>query len=84
MFENAEIETGKERVVQLVSSAVSWGDDGSVEVSLHPEAEAWSPETGLRLTEDDALSLVDALRRAAETVTGREPQAFIRLLEARE
>ena len=68
------------RIVQLVSSGGSPGDDGIVEVYLHPEEEAGTPETGLRLTEDDALALMDALRQAAEFVAGTDPQAFVRLL----
>jgi len=47
---------------------------------LRPEEETWTPETGLRLTEDDMLALVDALRQAAEFVAGSNPQAFIRLV----
>jgi hypothetical protein len=74
------IATEDERVVQLVSSSVSRGADGTVEVYLRPEKEAWTAETGLRLTEDDALALVDALRQAAVFVAGTDPQAFIRLL----
>ena len=68
------------RIVQLVSSGVSRGDDGTVEVYLRPEEEAWAMEAGLRLTEDDALALVDALRQAAVFVAGSHPQAFIRLV----
>jgi hypothetical protein len=74
----AEIEDA--RILELVSSGVSRGDDGTVEVYLRPEEETWTPETGLRLTEDDALALVDALRQAAEFVAGSNPQAFIRLV----
>jgi hypothetical protein len=74
----AEIEDA--RVVQLVSSCVSRGDDGTVEVFLRPEEGAWTPGTGLHLTEDDALALVDALRQAAKFVAGSNPQAFIRLV----
>ena len=77
---NIVTEAKDERVVQLVSSGVSRGDDGTVEVYLRPEEEAWTQETGLRLTEDDALALVDALRQAAVFVAGTDPQAFIRLL----
>ena len=73
-------ETEGERIVQLVSSGVSQGNDGTVEIYLHPEEEAWTPETGLRLTEDDALALRDALGQAAESVAGSDPQEFIRLL----
>ena len=51
-----------------------------MEVYLRPEEETWTPETGLRLTEDDVLALVDALRQAAEFVAGSNPQAFIRLV----
>jgi hypothetical protein len=76
----AEIEDA--RIVQLVSSGVSRGDDGTLEVCLRPEEETWTPETGLRLTEDDALALVDASRQAAESVAGNDPQAFIRLVIA--
>ena len=68
------------RIEQLVSSGVSRGVDGAVEVCLRPEEEAWTLEAGLRLTEDDALALVDALRQAAVFVAGTDPQAFIRLL----
>ena len=77
---NIVTEAKDERVVQLISSGVSRDDDGTVEVCLRPEEEAWTPETGLRLTEDDALALVDALRQAARSVAGTDPQAFIRLL----
>jgi len=42
--------------------------------------EEGTPEAVLRLTEDDALALVDALRQAAVFVAGTDPQAFIRLL----
>ena len=80
MSRNIVTEAEDERVVQLVSSSVSRGDDGTVEVNLRPEEEAWTPETGLRLTEDDALALVDALRQAAVFVAGSNPQAFIRLV----
>jgi hypothetical protein len=80
MSRNIVTETEDERVVQLVSSRVSRGDDGTVEVYLRPEEEAWTLEAGLRLTEDDALALVDALRQAAAFVAGTDPQAFIRLL----
>jgi hypothetical protein len=66
--------------VELVSSGVSRGDDGSVEVYLRPEEEPRTPETGLRLTEDDVQALVGALRQAAEFVAGSNPQAFIRLV----
>ena len=67
-------------VVQLVSSSASRGDDGTVEVYLRPEEEACTRETSLRLTEDDALALMDALRRAAVFVAGTDPQEFIRLV----
>ena len=80
MSRNSVTASEDERVVQLVSSGVSRGDDGSVDVYLHPEEEAWTGETGLRLTEDDVLALVDALRQAAEFVGGSNPQAFIRLV----
>ena len=69
-----------ERVIQLVASGVSQGEDGNVAVYLHPEEEAWTREAGLCLTEDDALALRDALGQAAEFVAGRDPQAFIRLV----
>ena len=75
-----EDETEDDRIVQLVSSGVSRGNDGNAEVYLCPEEEAWTRETGLRLTEDDALALRDALGQAAEFVAGRDPQAFIRLV----
>lgn len=68
-----------ERIVELVGSGVWHGDDGSVEVSIRPQEEPWTPETGLRLTEDDALALADALREAARLVAGSEPQEFIRV-----
>ena len=71
---------GVTEIEALVSSVISRGDDGTVEVSLHPEEDAWTREPGLRLTEDDALALVDALRQAAESVAGNDPQAFIRVL----
>jgi hypothetical protein len=77
---NIVTEAKDERVVQLVSSGVSRGDGGTVEVYLRPEEETWTPETGLRLTEDDVLALVDALRQAAVFVAGSNPKAFIRLL----
>ena len=80
---NSVTETEDERVVQLVSSGVSRGDDGSVDVYLHPEEEAWTPETGLRLTEDDALAMADALQQAAKSVAGSDPQAYIRLVICR-
>ena len=80
MSRNIVTEAEDERIVQLVSSGVWRGDDGNVEVYLHPEEEAGTPQTGLRLTEVDALALVDALRQAAEFVAGTDPQAFIRLL----
>ena len=80
MSRNIVTEIKDERLVQLVSSGVWRGDDGSVEVYLHPVEEAGTPETVLRLTEDDALALVDALRQAAEFVAGNDPQAFIRLV----
>lgn len=80
MSRNIVTEIEDARIVQLVSSGVSRGDDGSVEVYLRPEEDAWTREAGLRLTEDDALALVDALRQAAESVAGSDPQAFIRLL----
>jgi hypothetical protein len=77
---NIATEAEDDTVVQLVSSSVSRGDDGTVEVYLRPEEEAWTLEAGLCLTEDDALALVDALRQAAAFVAGTDPQAFIRLL----
>ena len=80
MSRNIVTEIEDARIVQLVSSGVSRGDDGTVEVYLRPEEEAWTRETGLRLTEDDVLALVDALRHAAEFVAGSNPQAFIRLV----
>jgi hypothetical protein len=80
MSRNIAAETEDERIVQLASSGVSRSDDGTVDVYLHPEEEAWTREISLRLTEDDALALVDALRQAAQIVAGSDPQAFIRLL----
>jgi len=77
---NIATEAEDDTVVQLVSSSVSRGDDGTVEVYLRPEEEAWTPEAGLRLTEDDALALMGALQQAAVFVAGTDPQAFIRLL----
>ena len=80
MARNIVAETEDERIVQLASSGVRQSDDGTVEVHVRPEEEAWTRESGLRLTEDDALALVDALQQAAQTVAGSDPQAFIRLL----
>jgi hypothetical protein len=77
---NIATEAEDDTVVQLASSSVSRGDDGTVEVYLRPEEEAWTLQAGLRLTEDDALALMDALRHATESVAGSNPQAFIRLL----
>ncbi len=68
-----------DRIVELVSSGVRDGDDGTMEVYLEAHEESYTGETGLRLTEDDALALADALRRAASFVAGRDPQAFIRV-----
>ena len=48
-------------------------------VCVYAGEEPWAVKTGMRLTEDDALELADALRRAAHLVAGREPQTFIRL-----
>ena len=80
MARNIATETEDERIVQLVTSGVWQGDDDAVETYLHAEEEGWTLENGLRLTEDDALALADALLRAAELVAGSDPQAFIRLV----
>jgi hypothetical protein len=77
---NIVTEAEDERVVQLVSSSVSRGHDGTVEVYVRSEEEACTRETSLRLTEDDALALMDALRQAAVFVAGTDPQEFIRLV----
>ena len=68
-----------ERVIQLVSSSVSLQDDGDVAVWVHAHQEPWVAKTGMRLIEDDAWELSDALREAAQRVAGSEPQRFIRL-----
>jgi hypothetical protein len=73
-------ETADVEIVELVSSGVSVSDDGEVTVYLIRQPEASTGAPGLRLTEDDALALVDALRQAEELVSGRRPQAFIRLV----
>lgn len=86
-FEKEENVSGKivtvsedDQIVQLVSSGVTPTDDGTVEVHLCAEEEAWTPETGLRLTVDDALALEATLREAVELVEVPGPQRFIRLL----
>ena len=79
MSRNIVTQTDDEKVVQLVSSGATRSDDGTVEVYLCPEEETWTPETGLRLIEDDALALVDVLRQAVELVAGHGRQRFIRL-----
>jgi hypothetical protein len=71
-------ETQDERIVGLVSSGASQVDEGVV-VWVHACEEPWTPDTGMRLTEDDAWELSDALREAARLVAGSEPQAFIQL-----
>lgn len=68
-----------ERIIELVSSSFEQTDDGNVAVYLVAEEEGWTAESGLRLTEDDALELRETLGEAAEAVSGRDPQAFIRL-----
>jgi hypothetical protein len=68
-----------DRIVELVSSGVWRHEDGLVEVCLNPKDDAWTWETGLRLTEDDALELMDAMRHAETLISGSRPQAFIRL-----
>lgn len=74
-------ETEDGRIVQLVSSGTSSGDDGSVVVWVRADEEPWTVTTGMRLTEDDALALAYALEQAAQLVAGSEPQQFIRLLQ---
>jgi hypothetical protein len=69
-----------ERIVELVSSSVSSLDDGEVVVCARAYEEPWTVETGMRLTEDDALELREILGQAAQMVAGTEPQAFIRLV----
>lgn len=71
-------ETEDERIVQLVSSGASSQEDGDVLVLACSE-EPRAANTGMRLTEDDAWALSDALRQAAQLVAGSEPQRFIRL-----
>jgi hypothetical protein len=78
MLRNIAAETEDEGIVQLASSGVSRSDDGTVDVYLHPEEES-RRDAGVRLTEDDALALVDALRQAAKSVAKSDPQTFIRL-----
>jgi hypothetical protein len=70
---------GGDRVVQIVTFGVAEQDDGTVVISLASGEEFWSPEVGLRLTEDGALELQAALRKAAQIVSGSNPQRFIRL-----
>ncbi len=72
-------ETENGRIVQLVSSGASPQDDGDVVVWVRACEEPWAVKTGVRLTEDDAWELSDALRQAAQRVAGSEPQGFIRL-----
>ncbi len=83
--ENTEPETETqdeiedERIVQLVTSGASEDDEGVV-VWVHAWEEPWALETGIRLTDDDAWALSEALRESAVMVGGRVPQAFIQLL----
>lgn len=77
--EDSDHETADERIVQLVSSGASSQDDGDVVVWVRACEEPWAAKTGMRLTEDDAWELSDALRQAAQLVAGSEPQRFIRL-----
>jgi hypothetical protein len=70
---------GGDRVVQIVTFGVAEQDDGTVVISLASGEEFWSPDVDLRLTEDDALELQAALGKAAQIVSGSNPQRFIRL-----
>jgi hypothetical protein len=68
-----------DRVVQLVSSAFDLVDDGTAMVGVVAETEGPPGSAEFALTEDDAWEMADALRHAAEHVSGRHPQALIRM-----
>ena len=72
-------ESEDERIVQLVTSSAWPADGGEVDVWVNAWEEPWVATAGMRLTEYDAVELVDALREAVRLVAGSEPQGFIRL-----
>jgi len=69
-----------ERIVQLVGSGAREEDDGNVTLNVGCGEEEWTPERGLRMTEDDVLALQDNLGHAYSLIAGREPQAFVYLM----
>jgi hypothetical protein len=73
-------ESDEDEVIQIVTAAVEEEDDGSVSIWMASEEPAVSLETGLRMTENDALALRAALSQSVRLVSGAKPQRFIRLL----
>jgi hypothetical protein len=73
-------ESDEDEVIQIVTAAVEEEDDGSVSIWLASEEPAVPLETGLRMTENDALALRAALSQSVRLVSGAKPQRFIRLL----
>lgn len=72
-----------DRIELLVSSAITYADDGQVDVFLGLEEEALAEQVSFRMTEDDAWAMADVLRQAAEHLSRRAPQAFVRVRSAR-